>query len=147
MPVTLDLAKPLYDALLTNSYVTGLLPVYLGGPTVFTRRPAPPNAPYPMILVSPDITNTDVDGVDNFRPEVTRDIIVYGRNDTPANYDDVEAMAYSIANQFHRKRDSFTVAGWSVIAVSVNGPIPGPTDDESVIARVVSVRAQLGSIT
>ena len=81
------------DALLGIPAVVSGLPLYEGQPAIFTRRPAPLDAPYPMIMVSPDIVRTDDDGISDFRPVVTRDIIVYGRNDSSNNYRAVELMA------------------------------------------------------
>ena len=112
-----DLAAPLRSALVGATSVTVLLPAYSGSYPIFTRRPAPADAPYPMILVSPDISVVDQDGVADQRPIVERDIAIYGENDTAQKYRDVEALAYAVRALFHRQRAAITVSGWGVVQI------------------------------
>jgi len=139
-----DLAQSFRNSLIANATLANMLPNYLDSPTVFTRRPVPPDAPYPMIVVSSDSAKTDTDGLADLRPIITRDIIVYGSNDTSDHYRDVEEMAYVIFSIFHRNPMSlFVDTGWNITAVTCQGPRPAPTDDDQTIARAVTVVTQL----
>lgn len=138
-----DLAQPIRDALLANAALVALLDSYKGSFPVFTRRPAPAEVPYPIIMVSPDISINDQDGVNDFRPIQVRDVTVFGLNDAAENYRNVQEMGYMVRTMFHSERLSITVPGWSVIDISASGPIPAPTDDDKTIARLVSLTIQL----
>src|SRR5437764_1427899 len=99
-----DLAQPILFALLHNAQVVSRLPNYVDSKTIFTRRPPPTDAPYPMILISHDIAKQNLDGISDLRPMITRDIAVYGFNDGSINYRTVEALANIVFGQFHRRR-------------------------------------------
>lgn len=111
--------------------------------TVYTRRPVPSGATYPMIVVSQDIANVDRDLVSTRIQYVVRDIIVYGQNDTAAHYREVEDLAYQVFDLFHRRPSMISVTGWHIVDVVARGPIAAPTDDNTTVARVVtlSIRA------
>ena len=138
-----DLSVPLRSALIASGSITALLSSYKSSYPVFTRRPAPDDADMPIIMVSPDITITDNDGIDDFRPVQTRDITVYGQNSTNAKYRAVEAIGYLIRELFHSNWRSIDVPGWKVVDITCLGPIPAPTDDDQTIARMVSLSIQL----
>lgn len=139
--MTLDVSKGLYSALSGDSDITDLLGSFQGGPSIHTRRPVPVNADYPMIVVSPDVSVTDEDGLVSRRPVVIRDIAIYGEQDT--DYRTVESLGYLVRSKFHRKFDVFTVEGFSIIDVVATGPIPAPTDDEKQVGRLVSLTIRL----
>ena len=141
--MTADLAAPLRAALVGASSVTSRLSAYEGSYPVFTRRPMPAGAPYPVVMVSPDISVTDRDGVDDLQPVVERDIAVYGQNDTAAHYRDVEAIAYAVRALFHRRWRALTVSGWKVVSIIARGSIPAPTDDEQTVGRLVTLTITL----
>lgn len=138
-----ELSVPIRNAIVGESAITSELDAYLGGLPVFTRRPVPDAAPYPMIVVSPDITVSDEDGISDFRPVQVRDIAIYGRNSTPANYRQVETIARAVYSLFHRQRTSITVSGWDVTQITARGPRPAPVDDEQTVGRVVEVTVHL----
>ena len=138
-----DIGIPLRDALLAAPAVTGQLAAYKGSFPIFTRRPVDPAAPYPLIVVSPDITKTDVDGINDQRPVIERDISVYGENDVPVKYRTVETIARAVHDLFHRNRHAIAVSGWAVVSITATGPIPAPVDDDKTVARVVSLTVML----
>lgn len=138
-----DLSAPLRTAIVGTTAITSQLTAYKGSFPVFTRRPVDPDAPFPMIIVSPDITKTDEDGINDQRPIIERDVTVYGLNDTPASYVAVGAIARSVHDLFHRQRNSITVSDWGVVMITATGPIPAPTDDDKEVARMVSLRIYL----
>lgn len=139
----IDLSTAIRAALVADATIAGLLPVWMGSRPVFTRRPAPSGAVFPMIMVSPDVALTDEDGVDDSRPLIIRDLAVYGRNSTPEDYRDVEAIAYRARDLFHRQRFAIATPGWRVIDIRASGPIPAPTDDEQIVGRVVTLTVRL----
>lgn len=141
--MSLDLAGPLRAALVGSTPITSQLPAYLNGFPVFTRRPSPADAPYPLIMVSSDVTLTDQDGVNDQRPVIERDIAIYGRNNDAAAFRVVEVLAYQVRSLFHRQRQAITVSGWHVVAITATGPRPAPTDDDQTVGRVVSLSVQL----
>lgn len=141
-----DLATPLRDRLVATAAITSQLAAYKASFPVFTRRPAPSDAPYPMIIISPDISKTDQDGIDDFRPIFTRDITVYGQNDTSARYRTVESLARTVHDIFHSTRDSIVVPDWHLIQITCTGPIPAPVDDDQTVARMVSLTLQLAQL-
>lgn len=133
MTQPLDLGDPLRDAIIANAAITSLLGVWTGEPAVFTRRPVPASAPYPLILISPDISIGDVDGLTTRLPVPRRDITVFGHQ--PAQYRVVESIGYLLRAQFHRVRASIQVPGYSVVDITVNGPRVAPSDDQKILAR------------
>jgi len=142
-----ELETPLRTALVGVSGITTRLSAYKGSFPVFTRRPVPSDAPYPMIIVSPDIVKDDDDGLSDSRPIITRDISVYGQNDKADKYDNVQAIGRLIHDLFHRKRGAITVPGWNVTSITAHGPIPAPVDDDQTVARMVTLSIQLSSLT
>jgi len=80
-----------------------------------------------------------------------RDISIYGQidvaNPSTDQYRTVELIAYSLFDQFHRKRPAIAAKnlpkGWSVIQIWATGPKPAPTDDDMTVARVVTLQIEL----
>lgn len=148
----MDLSEPLRTALLDDATITAQLPAYAGSKTVFTRRPVPDNAEYPMIIVSADVGIVDEDGIDDQRPVITRDVAVFGRNDVAESYRQVEDIGFLVRDLFHRRRDSIVVPGWNVIDVRAAGPfsVSGGRVEESVHSqtngRIVTLTVRLAKM-
>lgn len=138
-----DLAASIRNAIIGQSAIVAQLSAYAGGYPVFTRRPVPDGAPYPMVVVSPDVTATDLDGINDYRPVQIRDVAVYGHNDLPASYRQVETIARAVRELFHRQQDSMTVSGWTVTQIVASGPRAAPVDDEKTVGRVVELTIHL----
>lgn len=138
-----DLADPIRNALIGNTAITAALAAYQGEPTVFTHRPAPSKAPYPMIICAGDVTRADEDLIVDPIPVIIRDISIFGQNDNAAHYRAVEALGLAVRDLFHRQRLSLSVPGWSVLDVVCNGPIVGPTDDDTTVHRLVTLTVRL----
>ena len=142
---TADLAEPLRAAIVGASSITALLPTYVGSPTVFTRRPVPHDAPYPLIVISSDITVFNEDGVNDFRPINTRNILVFASNDTAIHYRVVDTLANLVRDLFHRNRNAITVSGWSIIDIQASGPEPIPGDDQ-IEGRLIMLAIRLAQL-
>lgn len=138
----MDLAAPLRVALVGDSAITNELTAYAGDYPVFTRRPVPEDAPYPMIVVSPDVAIDEQDGINFNRQAQVRDIAVYGKNNS-AEYRAVETLAYAIRSLFHRNSAAISVSGYNVIDIVTSGPIPAPTDDNQTVGRMVTLTVRM----
>jgi hypothetical protein len=136
-----NLSTPLRTSLLASAPIATKLRTYLGGPGVHTRRPLPADANYPCIAISPDVSYGNEDGLTNFRDVVTRDIFAYGEQ--PDDYRVVEELGYLLRDHFHRKRFSIISDDFSVASIVATGPMIAPTDDEKIVARMVSLSIRL----
>lgn len=138
-----DLSPAIYAALIGASDIADNLASYEGAPAVFTRRPVPPKAGYPMIVADGDVAVTDQDMITGALPVVVRDISIYGQNDSSAHYRAVEALGRAVRDLFHRNRQSLSVPGWDVLDIICRGPLVGPTDDEVSASRIVTLTVRL----
>jgi hypothetical protein len=135
----LDLSIPIRNAIIADAEVAAELPDYLGSLPVFTRTPVPENAPYPMMIIRPDLAISDTDMVNDQVPVIVRDIAIYGSNTDASSYFAVERIAYLVRDLFHRRPISLDAAGWRIIEIRAAGPIPAPTDDDLTVGRVVTL--------
>lgn len=142
---TADLAEPLRTALIGDAGIVALLATFSGAPAVFTRRPAPGDAVYPMIVVTGDLGVLNEDGISDYRPIITRHIDVFAANDTPAHYRLADDIAYLVRTLFHHKKHSITVLGWNVVDIIVNGPEAIFTDDQ-IECRELSLEVRLAKL-
>lgn len=149
----LELDAPLRQAVMYLTDVTDMLGTYLGEPSVFTRRPTPGEATYPMVVISPNIARGDSDALVTKRPIVIRDLITYGYSirDTLEfgqvdQYREVDQIAEMLFEGFHRNNDLraiLDVPGYHVIDVVASGPIPAPVENVRLIGRVVTLTIRL----
>jgi hypothetical protein len=142
----LDLAGPYRLAILANTDITALLGTWSGEPAVFTRRPVPTDAPYPMVVISPPISVGDQDYLSARIPVVRTDLAVYGQLGAPGTdqYRVVEAIAYMLRQQFHRQKGAITPNdAYRVVEIVATGPMPAPVDDAKEIGRAVLLRTKL----
>ncbi len=140
----LNLAAPLRTALIDFAPVADELAVYQNEPGVFTRRPIPDGATYPLILISPDIAISDEDGLRSRRPVVVRDLTIFGEQ--PDQYRTVEALGYLVRGLFHRQRRSIVVPNFNVMEIVALGPRIAPTDDDNHLGRLVSLRLRIEAL-
>jgi hypothetical protein len=140
-----NLADPIYDALRLNSPVASVLSVYEAAPAIFTRRPVPAKAKYPMIVCAGDVTRVDQDLLVDEMPRIIRDISIFGQNDTTAHYRAIESLGLMVRDLFHRKPASIIVPGWTVLDIIAQGPIVGPTDDDTTVHRLVTLTVRLSN--
>lgn len=141
-----DLSEPLRTAIVNNPAVTGLLPTYLDTFPVFTRRPAMNEAPYPMIMISQDVTHGNEDGVNDFRPVITRQIMVYGRDNNLGNVRTVNQLSYILQAMFHRQRDVLDVDNWAVVDIIADGPTEAPIIDDQISGQQVQLQIRLAAL-
>lgn len=147
--MSLDLAPAIRTAVIEAPFA-GDLALYHGEPAVFTRRPVPPDAERPFVLVNPPAAISDMDALASDRPLIMRDVLIYGWKGAPGAADDqtrvVEQIGFEIRDLFHRQKFGLRPDGFSVIDIRATGPIPAPADDEVAIGRVVSLTIRLRRI-
>lgn len=140
-----DLTQEIRGALLAESTVTDLLPAYQGSFPIFTRRPVPVDVTYPCLVISKNITVEDEDGVNDFRPIITRDIAAYHTNEPASNYQALDALADAVRAMFHRKRP-FTIDGWGVTLITCRGPIEQRLEADKLTGRVVMLTVRVAQL-
>lgn len=138
--MSLHITDDVRTAIVGNTSITALVGTTNSNPSVFTTRPTAPTAAYPMIVITPVDVN-DMDGLTDGRPIVDVDVAVYGRKKDHIRA--VESLGLLIRDLFHRQRFSISPSGVSVVQIVCRGPLSAPTDDESLIARLVSLKVTL----
>lgn len=145
--ITQPVYKGLRKALCDANGIAILLDQYKGEPAVFTRRPVPEEVEGVLAIINPPIALSNEDLLISDRPVWNGTIAFYGPKGTPGSGQDktreVEQAADLTRELFHRQRFSVQVEGFSVIDVVAGGPVPGPTDDDNEVARIVSLRIRL----
>lgn len=137
----LEVLGPVRTAVLSNPNVTDLLTTWNGSKAVFTRRPVPDDAQFPLIIVGPMmLRDGTLDGINDHRPIVTLDVTVYGNQ--PNQYRDVDLMAEHLFSMFHRQRN-IALTDYATIDIIAAGPYTAPADDERSIARRVRLNLRL----
>lgn len=146
-PTFPDLAIPIRTAILGNAAIMNLMPTYVNGDAVFSRRPVPLDAPFPMIVINPDISDRDKGGLNDQRLSIMRDVAVYGKNDSAENYRAAEAVAFAVRSLFHRNRQAISVPGWSVVQIWARGPFETPVrQPDQNLARAVELTIELNAV-
>lgn len=141
----IDLQPAIRSVILNDVEISSLLPNYNGSQPIFTRRPVPTDAPYPLVLISPVVADNQIDYVKCGRRVLTYDVAVYGLNDSAANYRKVEEIARLIANKFHRL-PHYAISmptGSSLIQSTVIGPLSAAVDDDNKVGRVVILNLEV----
>lgn len=138
--MTLDLAGPFRTSIISSSSIVNLLGEFNSQPCVFTSRPVPDSVQFPLIMVGPDVTLLDQDGVDDDRPVVQRDIAVYG--EALKHYRAVEEVGYLLRQLFHRTHNLEPI-GYNLVQMQVLGPRIAPVDDDATVGRLISVTVSL----
>lgn len=136
-----ELQKAIRSSIQESSGITDDLASYKSGKAIFTRRPVPQDADYPLTLVGPIVSRDDQDAINDDRPFVSIQVAIYGEQDT--DYRTIESIADKVYTLFHRKRDSITLSNYSVTEIRCSGPVTAPVDDENKVGRIVNVNIQL----
>lgn len=139
----MNLSQGLRDLILADPAITALLSPYNGSFAVFTRRPVPEDAKFPMIVISTDVTVNNEDGISYHGPVAVRDIMVYGLNENATQYRDIETLGYALRELFHRTTTPIPVDGYHVIDVQASGPRIAPADNDNEIGRMVELTIRM----
>lgn len=139
-----DLSEPIRDAILSSSDITSLLDSYKSSYPVFTRRPVPDDAPPIVIVISQDVTSDYQDGINDFRPVIVRDVVVFGPNEPASQFRRVQQIARHIHSLFHHSRHVLNVQDWTTVLIIATGPVSLPQDDQTV-AEAVTIQVTLAA--
>lgn len=137
----IDLAPLIRTSILNDTIATDIAN-FEGSKAIFTRRPAPDGANYPMVFISPQIPGAILDYLDGeLRREVVYDILVYGQNDTAAKYRTVEKIGLALANKFARPSLNIITppTGFSIVKIVGTNMAVAPTDDLNIVGRFSTV--------
>lgn len=137
------ITQAVFDRLVNDVTLTGLLGAFGGNPSIFTQVPLPSgltleaNGPY--ILTTGDVSQDpgSTDTKNSSGRELVRDIRCF--TDLNKSASDVEAIAERVRALFHRQ--TFTITGFTVVVSEVTGPIEA--DEEDALGRIVTVRLVL----
>jgi len=136
-----DLSVPIREAIVGDSAITALLPAYLNSRPVFTRTPVPENAPSPRVVISQDISTAEEDGISDFRPVVTKQVVVSG--ESKADWKAVDDLARLIVALFHRQPHALTVTGWTVVDIRATTAGGVPIEQDQAVSVVVTLTVRL----
>lgn len=141
----IDLQPAIRARILQDATITSLLSVYKGSFGVFTRKPVPEDAVYPMIVISPIVTDREEDWINCQKRILTYDVVVYGNNDDATKYRNVEKIASRLTAIFHRMpRFALTMpSGSGFIQSTASAPMPAPVDDNQKTGRIVIVNIEV----
>jgi hypothetical protein len=138
----MKLSRAIRTAIIEATPISELLGKYSGSPGVFTRRPVPEGALYPLVIVpSENAGASDEDGLRSFRPVLQKDVLVYGEQ--PDQYRLVDDLADALFVLFHRQKRSISVEGFHVIDIVARRPIQAPTSDAKRVGRLVPLTIRL----
>jgi hypothetical protein len=130
-----DLTQAFYDVLAKDTTLTVMLATYNGLPAIFTDEEVPEDATLPYIATYGEISAIPDDNKIERGRQIVRDIRCYApRNATEL----LDAMADRVVTLFHRQ--VMPISNARAIIQTAMGPVPGPSDDETIDGRIVSVR-------
>lgn len=93
----IDLTVAIRNKLLADPSITSLLPNYLNSKAIFSRTPVPTDIQYPIIVISPVVSDRRQDFLDRKKVSITHYIGIWGSNDTPQKYRDVKKLAENVS--------------------------------------------------
>lgn len=137
----IDLLPTLRSYVLSDAEFISKLADYQGSKAIFTRMPAPQDAPYPLCLISPIVGDIQRDFIScGDRRLLMHDFFVHSTNDSSASYRAVQAAAFRLATILHNASPFLfdMPAGSQLIEVTAISPLPAPTNDTIKVSFVVS---------
>ena len=141
----LDITAAVRQAIIDDTVIADLLASYRNSPAVFTRRPVPEDAPYPLAVSDHDVSIRDRDWLDTQKPVITRNIYFYGEQ--RGHYRDVQTMALRARELFHRNPSALCIDGYHTIEITVTGPFDAPVADDQNTGRAISLTVQLQELS
>lgn len=127
------LTQAVYDRMVSDGTLVGLLASYKGGPAVFTQDPAPGDAARPFVVTAGEVAQGPFDTKTTRGRRPFRDIRCYA--DADGDVMTIEAIAERVRALFHRYE--LPVDGFGVLVATARGPVTA--DEKDVYGRVVTV--------
>lgn len=146
MTLALSLPAAIRTTMIGSDDLAAFLSGYKGEPAVFTKRPAPTDAQYPLALIaSQNAAASDQDMLVSRVSVLQRDISVYGRATDQVR--EVDQAAELIYLMFHRQKWSLSIEGFHVIDIVARRPSEAPSDDNKLIGRLVPLTIRLQDLS
>jgi len=139
--VIAQVSAAIRSAMMDAPSIADELAIWQDEPAIFTRRPVPAEVGYPMSIINPPAAVGDEDGLTSDRPVWVGDVAFYGEQ--PKHLRQVDRAASAARLLFHRQKFSVQPDGFSVIDITVAGPIPAPVDDDMTVGRLVTLTIRL----
>ena len=127
------ISQAIYDLLVNDATLVGLLSTYGGNPAVFTSDPAPGDATLPYIVTAGEVSHAPFDTKTTLGRRFLRDVRCYADADGSAV--DVEEIAERVRALLHRQE--LTVSGFDWVLSECSGPIAA--DERDAYGRIVTV--------
>ena len=128
------LSAPIYDLLIVDPVLGGMLSSYGGDPAIFTVWPAPEDAELPYIVTAGDVSGAPFDSKTTRGRDILRDVHVFAERTGSAV--EVETIADRVWDVLHRRE--LEIDGYRWILSECSGPIVA--DERDAYGRIVSVR-------
>lgn len=125
--------KTLYDALVGDATLAGLLSTYGGLPAVFTTDPVPGDATLPYIVTAGEVSQAPFDTKLSRGRRIMRDVRCFAAASGSA--ETVEAIAERVRELLHRQ--PLVIPGFVWLIGECSGPIVA--DEPDAYGRVVTV--------
>lgn len=138
----IDLSGVLRKFLVTKPAMADLSS-FANSRALFTRRPAPEGAVYPMAFISPLLdVDTSQSEISAEVPDLRYMLSVYGLNETSEQYRKVEEIAFASVALLNRMDPSLMEMpdGAQLVRVRALGPVIAPVDDDKLVGRAVNLR-------
>lgn len=136
MPIT----QAVYDRMVNDATLAGLLADYRGLPAVFTTDPAPGDATLPYIVSAGQPVNAAFDTKTSRGRSLWRDVRCYAAADGSAAL--VEQIAERVRALFHRQ--ALVIAGFVWIWAECSGPIVA--DEQDAYGRILTVKMTIEEV-
>lgn len=128
------ITQAIYDVLVNDAALAGMLAEYKGLPAIFTFDPAPEDASFPYIVTAGSPVQTPYDTKLSHGRQIWRDVRCYdAANGSVAN---VEAIAERVRALLHGQKISAT--NFATIWAECDGPTVA--DDGSSYGRIVTLK-------
>lgn len=140
----IDLSISIRKYLLSLPEFTNYISDYHNSYSVFTYRPVPKDAQYPMCIISSAAGGGDMDMLACHMRTIDYHVILYDQNSEPTKYINLERIANLVARSFHRVNTNLLEQdGFQVVSVTASNPFPAPTDDNETIARAITLNIEV----
>jgi hypothetical protein len=127
------LTQAIYDQLVADGTLVGLLATYNGNPAVFTTDPAPGDATLPYIVTAGEVSQAPFDSKTTRGRDAIRDVRCYAEAD--GSVVTIEAIAERVRALLHRQ--ALSIDGYDWIMSDCTGPIVA--DELDTYGRIISV--------
>lgn len=134
------LTQAIYDRLVGDPTLEGLLASYGGEPAIFTVDPAPGDAGLPYIVTAGEVVDAPFDTKTTRGRTLWRDVRCYAAADGSAVT--VEDIAERVRDLLHRI--PLDVDGFGVFIAECSGPIVA--DEQEAYGRIVTVKMTMQEV-